>query len=511
MSAPSRVKCRKMTSAAYAALSYKRADTLYFVNGTGTFDPESLETDGMIYLGDKLLSAQPDQAATVRFVRATGTSSALTAANVNGITRYQDGLKIVLYNGTGNSTTTTPTLNINGLGARPIYRYGSTAISAIPYQSVTLLTYVEDPAYSAEGAWLMDNYVNSTYQLQNNYDSICGFTTGPYGVHANTLCAFTSTGLMTSFTTSGGTTTGKQLVDYSFPMDQPIYLRTSAISASLHTGTNYNLYYSYQYIDIRNSMCNYATSRMSNAVMNSFYMKVELDEASGTYRPVLNTNVNDHIVVQTELEACCFYIDLGRSYNTTRYNVALRPYHPLYYYDGTALIEYHRWKMKTSEAAIGALQTALGDALKGYTDTVTNLGDDATPCSACSYVFQLGTVNVGDEIYLQATIENRSDKEIGVEALLLISEKLEPDGFNDIQCLAATQIHLPTPEAVPVMQQVSLHSALPPGVYDESYKLRVVFTGLGSSGFVLRRHTTISNKDGASQVTIRRWATATVA
>ena len=55
-----KVKCRKMTTAAFNALANKRADTLYFVNATGDFDPQSMnETDGDIYLGDKLLTEKP--------------------------------------------------------------------------------------------------------------------------------------------------------------------------------------------------------------------------------------------------------------------------------------------------------------------------------------------------------------------------------------------------------------------------------------------------------------------
>lgn len=59
-----KVKCRKMTTAAFNALANKRADTLYFVNATGDFDPQSMnETDGDIYLGDKLLTEKPSPSA----------------------------------------------------------------------------------------------------------------------------------------------------------------------------------------------------------------------------------------------------------------------------------------------------------------------------------------------------------------------------------------------------------------------------------------------------------------
>ena len=59
-----KVRCMKMTTAAFEALSSKRADTLYFVNATGDFDPQSMnENDGDIYLGDKLLTGKGAQKA----------------------------------------------------------------------------------------------------------------------------------------------------------------------------------------------------------------------------------------------------------------------------------------------------------------------------------------------------------------------------------------------------------------------------------------------------------------
>ena len=51
-----RVKCIKATTAEYLALEHPDPDTLYFVNTNGSFSPESLETGGTCYLGDKIIS-----------------------------------------------------------------------------------------------------------------------------------------------------------------------------------------------------------------------------------------------------------------------------------------------------------------------------------------------------------------------------------------------------------------------------------------------------------------------
>ena len=53
------VKFQKMTTAGYNSLADKRSNTLYFVNDTGDFSPQSMdETEGDIYLGDKLLTGK---------------------------------------------------------------------------------------------------------------------------------------------------------------------------------------------------------------------------------------------------------------------------------------------------------------------------------------------------------------------------------------------------------------------------------------------------------------------
>lgn len=54
-----KLKCVQITTNAFNSLSPKDGDTLYFVNDTGTFGPDSSEADGLLYLGDKLISSQP--------------------------------------------------------------------------------------------------------------------------------------------------------------------------------------------------------------------------------------------------------------------------------------------------------------------------------------------------------------------------------------------------------------------------------------------------------------------
>lgn len=54
------VSCCQMSTADFEALAYKDPFTIYFVNETGVFTAQSLDEEGDIYLGEKLLTGKPD-------------------------------------------------------------------------------------------------------------------------------------------------------------------------------------------------------------------------------------------------------------------------------------------------------------------------------------------------------------------------------------------------------------------------------------------------------------------
>ena len=51
------VSCCQMSTADFEALAYKDPFTIYFVNETGVFTAQSLDEEGDIYLGEKLLTS----------------------------------------------------------------------------------------------------------------------------------------------------------------------------------------------------------------------------------------------------------------------------------------------------------------------------------------------------------------------------------------------------------------------------------------------------------------------
>lgn len=279
------------------------------------------------------------------YVIATGTSSAWVS-NLQGLTDYYDGLKIVVYNNTGSNSTTTVTLNINELGAKRIYRYGTTSISAILAGSMTFMVY-------RDGVFICDTYVNSTYNLHNVVTTFARPIVDNNGVHVYSLCGFTDENKLSSFTTTSGTATDKSPVNLKFKIGSPILYRSASISPG-QTASNYDFYISVIYFDIRYSM-NYVAARVNASTQIDYYMKVSISESDGTFTPIKDTRtvdglaINDHIVVKSsarnELEAGNFYIFLGHKYNhTTLYYTYLSPIKTIYYYNGTDLIEYDVWK-----------------------------------------------------------------------------------------------------------------------------------------------------------------------
>lgn len=382
------VKTVKATRAQFAQLLESGTvdpDTLYYVNDSNGWDSQSLDTGGDIYLGTKLLTAKPgnpmDNPGGVFFVAvdSQGNTESAWAASLEGLTGYYDGLKVVVYNGTSKSSATSLTLNLNSFGTRRVYRYGTTAISAIPAGGCTLLTYVGN---ASSGKWVMDNYVNSTYTVTNVPYAFGGIKAGTYGIKRYSLCAVTNDNKISSFTTSYGTG-AKSPVDLDFKIGQPLFYRSS--SSDVSAGTTFDttsFYVSYNYFDMRYTGTNtLLTSSIGKG--HDIYLEVSVDPQAGTYRPTENLLVTDEQLVQGK-----FYIHVGRQQsndNNYWYRCTLLADNPLYYYDGTNLIPYDIWRANT-------LQDKLSTALR-FVDSSFNSIGSATSVNQYEWSLALNSQN----------------------------------------------------------------------------------------------------------------------
>ena len=81
------------------------------------------------------------------------------------VTSLHHGLSVLLYNNTNSTNKANATLNINSLGAKPLY-YKNRVIQAgeLPYRSVCLAVYVHWTAFNnGQGAWVLVDDRDTTY------------------------------------------------------------------------------------------------------------------------------------------------------------------------------------------------------------------------------------------------------------------------------------------------------------------------------------------------------------
>lgn len=347
--------------------------------------------DGSIY------EIKPSENANINtdgiyYVSATGTASALTGT-INDLDAYYNGLKIVLYNGSGVDTNAACTLKINDLAAVSIKKNGTTNLGTIYDKTIAVLCYVD-------GVFYHNNYYDSN-TTEDSF-TVRYLATDTANVLQYSLCALTDNDKISSFTTntSASTNTGKSVTTLAFRMGFPIFYRAgSTISANTTTTSYYTLYENKKSVDIRYSMCYYSASRISATGPTYLYMNVEV--GNGTYTPKKQatsvSNAQDHIVCKgltiNELIDGNFYIYLGVCSSTSaKYTMDFAQDNPLYYYDGTndILIEYDTWKNNLQDSSISDIEYTIFE----MESTMESLQDQII--TNFNAIQKLGKVNIRD-------------------------------------------------------------------------------------------------------------------
>ena len=188
------------------------------------------------------------------FVKGTQTAATnLWTGNLpSEITSYYDGLTIDYFLPyAGNSTAAT--LNLSGLGAKPVY-VGNTASSAVtthyPANTVLHLTYViASNLNSGNGCWKVTTYQNSTYWYTTVYCTTAAATAAKAGA-----CSFykLAIGYFPLTIQYANTSASALTLNINSKGAKPIYINGTASSASNYTlpegqyiayydGTNYHL------------------------------------------------------------------------------------------------------------------------------------------------------------------------------------------------------------------------------------------------------------------------------
>ncbi len=312
-----------------------KADIYYKFNAIDTIRTNRRNIAMLIDEVDELQESQFALSSNTKFyIKGRGTTAGEWIGFDDRITEYYDGLNVYFYINIAGSTTTT--LNINGLGAKTIYRGGTTKLTTqYPVDSVVNLVY---SSTLNDGCWLTAPYdydTNTNYTLLDNSQPMAGGV----GIFPYSLCALNVDGKMESFTTSGGTGTDKEAnTTARFPLGTKIHYYNSSTTTSSGTRMPYNTnYYIYNAVNI-----NYTSNFSGTTGATSFgqyqhaFLKVNVNNDT-TWSPAACSETNSVIVRFDELEADCYYIYIGHTYYSSYYQVALNINNPLYYYDGKLL------------------------------------------------------------------------------------------------------------------------------------------------------------------------------
>lgn len=118
------------------------------------------------------IDSKANKSEGIFFIQGTGTTDATNKVSTwtgtsDRITEYYDGLTIRYKIGVAGQTTTT--LNINGLGAKPIYLFNTTKVTTqFPVNSIINLIYHAD---LNSGCWMCSDYDSNTNTYQRVYET----------------------------------------------------------------------------------------------------------------------------------------------------------------------------------------------------------------------------------------------------------------------------------------------------------------------------------------------------
>lgn len=308
----------------------------------------------------------------------TSTATAFTAT-VPGITELRDGVCMWLKNGVITSASGF-TININNLGAKPVYSNMAAASRDTTLWNVAYtMLFVYDSDRVEGGCWILyrgyDSNTNTIgYQLRTNSSTLPAKETGyRYRLWLTSADGQNYVPINTSSSTS---TTGTKALNTDTSIDPfgaIVYNSTNGTvnaNANLPTGTQWTQYT----LDIR-----YQKYPLTLTYPDPVYLQCTPQSTGGAL-------INDIVQTLPSTEDGKIYIYLGTAYSAT--SMELKQNHPVYYYKDGAIRAY------TNAETGGISSVAWGDitgTLSSQTDLNAALGakansaDLATVATSGSY------------------------------------------------------------------------------------------------------------------------------
>lgn len=252
------------------------------------------------------------------------TAAATVAKTVSctGFTLTTGALIVVKFTVTNTGAVASLTLNVNNTGAKSIKYRGGNVSSAGNLAANRVYAFVYDGTY-----WnLIGDFDTNTYDRTYIQTRIYA---GTKGVFPYSLCAMDTAQRMQAFTTTGGTATTK-VFNSSEKFLYPPVIMYHAANSTITNGSviaSNALYEQYPAVDMRYNAN--VTSSAAYTQYKSLYIECTVD-SDGYWSPTG--------ITQT-FTSGKYYILLGCMYQTSIYQLALFAQHPMYYYNGTKLID----------------------------------------------------------------------------------------------------------------------------------------------------------------------------
>lgn len=275
-------------------------------------------------------------------------TAAATAAKVVDMTGFKlvKGATIFVKFQYANSVAN-PTLNVNGTGAKVIYRYGttrpSTNASTNSWSAGAVLAFTYDGS-----AWIEHYWYNNQYTLSNQHQSNGNFTADSAIYRCQLLFHMDEDTLSPLNNADNNTDTSKtMLTTMEFDPFLPIYYYDSTTTVAENGNvTASSCHFQQGAFDLRYSF-NCGDSSLTN--MKYVYLKCS-KQSNGKFRIASASPLTQTLPSAAD---GYYYILLGRAYS--EYQIGLYADKPIYYHNGTEVVQYTQ--LTTSTTSIGSAST----------------------------------------------------------------------------------------------------------------------------------------------------------
>lgn len=303
-------------------------------------------------------------------VDSTSTATVFTA-QIEGVESYYDGLAIMLRNGVVTSASGC-TLNINSLGAKPIYNSmkdatRETTIFNIDYT----MMFVYDSTRVSGGCWICyrgyDSNTNTIgYQIRTN--SSTRPVTDQTGRYRILFSNADNTAWVPSNTSSSTNATASRDVNQRpiNPFGRIIYY---AYTTVLSAGTNISTAYQYDQYTVT---FGYSFNRTNAALVLAYPAPIYIKCAPQSDGTAIIDSTTPYVQELPSTNDGKIYIYLGQAYSNTA--VEMTYDHPIFYHDGTRI---RLWTDAASGGGVTSVNGETGDVVLDIPSKTSDLTNDS--------------------------------------------------------------------------------------------------------------------------------------